>query len=137
MDNLTPERRSENMRRIKSKDTKPERQVRSLLSSCGYRYRLHRADLPGCPDIVFPKKAKAIFVHGCFWHMHGRCTAGRFPRSRLDYWVPKLLRNKKRDTTARARLRRMGWSVLVVWECELDRPNLLTKRLRDFLSADS
>src|SRR5213079_3057950 len=113
MDNVTPNRRTENMRRIKSKDTKPERQVRSLLHKFGFRFRLHRADLPGCPDIVFPTQAKIIFVHGCFWHMHSRCAAGRLPRSRIEYWQPKLLRNKVRDAATRAKLKKMGWSVLV------------------------
>jgi DNA mismatch endonuclease (patch repair protein) len=121
------------MRRIKSKNTKPERQVRSILHKSGFRYRLHRADLPGCPDIVFPKKAKVIFVHGCFWHMHTRCPAGRLPRSRVEYWEPKLLRNKARDAAARAKLRRMGWSVLVIWECELDSPSSLNRKLKTFL----
>lgn len=134
MDNVTPNRRSENMRRIKSKNTKPERQVRSLLHRAGFRYRLHRADLPGCPDIVFSKQAKVIFVHGCFWHMHSRCSAGRLPRSRVEYWEPKLLRNKDRDAAARAKLRKMGWSVLVVWECELDSLNSLTRKLKAFMA---
>jgi DNA mismatch endonuclease (patch repair protein) len=133
MDNISAERRSENMRRIKSKDTSPERKIRSLLHSWGYRYRLHRRDLPGCPDIVFFKQSKAVFVHGCFWHMHSRCTAGRFPRSRLEYWKPKLLRNKRRDAGNLSKLRRMGWSVFVIWECELEKPAALTKRLRAFM----
>ena len=122
------------MRRIKGKDTKPERTVRSMLHTHGFRFRLHRTDLPGCPDIVFPKKSKVIFVHGCFWHMHARCSAGRMPRSRLEYWEPKLLRNKKRDAAVRAKLRRMGWSVLVVWECELDDPKTLLRKLIAFLA---
>lgn len=134
MDTLTPARRSENMRRIRSKDTRPERQVRRLLSGSGYRYRLHRGDLPGSPDIVFTKQRKAIFVHGCFWHQHSRCAAGRLPRSRVGYWGSKLLRNKARDAAARTKLRRMGWSVLVVWECQLDDPASIMRKLKAFLA---
>lgn len=134
MDTVAPYRRSENMRRIKGKHTTPERLVRSLLHRSGFRYRLHRADLPGCPDIVFAKKSKVIFVHGCFWHMHAGCGGGRMPRSRLDYWKPKLLGNVKRDTLVRTQLRQMGWSVLIVWECQLDRPGPLLKKLKDFLT---
>src|ERR1700761_3512616 len=96
-DHLSPERRSKKMSRISSKDTKPELVVRRLLHGLGYRYRLHRKDLPGKPDLVFTKRKKVIFVHGCFWHQHSECREGRIPGSRLDYWEAKLKRNVERD----------------------------------------
>src|ERR1700686_2347328 len=117
MDNLSRERRSENMRRIRSANTKPEMVVRSLAHRLGYRFRLHRRNLPGCPDLVFPSKQKAIFVHGCFWHQHGVCSDGRLPKSNTGYWSPKLANNKKRDKKNRARLAAMGWKCLVIWDC--------------------
>jgi DNA mismatch endonuclease (patch repair protein) len=135
-DKLTPERRSENMRRIKSKSMKPEMAVRSLVHRLGYRYRLHRADLPGKPDLVFGVKRKIIFIHGCFWHGHSdpRCIDGnRRPRSNLDYWVPKLDRNRARDAASEAELLRLGWSVLTVWECEIKNASNLAERIRHFL----
>src|SRR3954453_9489446 len=108
MDRLTPERRSENMRRIKSKDMKPELLVRRLVFGLGYRYRLHRKDLPGKPDLVFPGRKKVIFVHGCFWHQHPDCREGRPPRSNITYWKPKLARNVERDMQALATLKDTG-----------------------------
>ena len=135
-DKLTPERRAENMRRIKSKNTKPEMVVRSLVHRLGYRYRLHRLDLPGKPDLVFSPRRKIIFVHGCFWHGHEDpdCADGRRqPKSNLDYWLPKLARNKERDQVQAAEIETLGWAVMIVWECETrDRPGL-TARLRAFL----
>ena len=135
-DKLTPERRAENMRRIKSKNTKPETVVRSLVHRLGYRYRLHRLDLPGKPDLVFSPRRKIIFVHGCFWHGHEDpdCADGRRqPKSNLDYWLPKLARNKERDQVQAAEIETLGWAVMIVWECETrDRPGL-TARLRAFL----
>lgn len=121
------------MRRIRSRDTQPELQVRSLVHRLGFRFRLHRADLPGKPDIVFPSLRKVIFVHGCFWHLHGRCREGRIPNSRIDYWEPKLLRNKIRDKATRAELRKLGWSIMVIWECELKDEDKLERRITDFL----
>ena len=136
VDRLTPERRSENMRRIKGKNTKPEMAVRSLVHRLGYRYRLHRLDLPGKPDLVFSRRRKIIFVHGCFWHGHEDpdCADGRRqPKSNLEYWLPKLARNKERDRIQAAEIVALGWSVMIVWECETrDRPRL-TARLREFL----
>ncbi len=126
-------RRSENMRRIRSRDTKPELMVRSLVHRMGYRFRLHRKDLPGCPDLVFPSRRKVIFVHGCFWHQHGRCIDGRLPHSRTSYWIPKLLRNKRRDKLSRDQLRRSGWRSLVVWDCQTANGEKLQKRLVRFL----
>lgn len=109
------------MRRIRSKDTKPEMALRSSLHKHGYRFRLHAKDLPGKPDIVFRSLKKAIFVHGCFWHQHENpnCVDSRIPNSRPDYWQPKLLRNKERDIEHTNNLRMMGWKVKTVWECEL------------------
>jgi DNA mismatch endonuclease, patch repair protein len=137
VDSISPERRSDNMARIRSKDTVPELLVRSLVHKLGYRFRLHRPDLPGRPDIVLPKMMKAILVHGCFWHQHRNCIDGRLPKSRRDYWLPKLMRNKHRDRENRAKLRKAGWSVLVVWDCETRDTLRLQKALLDFLRADA
>lgn len=110
--------RSENMRRIKSRDTSPELAVRKLLYSLGYRYRLNRKDLPGKPDIVFAKRRKAIFVHGCFWHAHA-CRLSHSPRTNTAYWSPKLARNVERDSANQAALELLGWQTLILWECEI------------------
>ncbi len=118
MDKLDARRRSDNMRRIGSRDTSPELAVRSCLHRLGFRFRLHRKDLPGSPDIVLPSRHTAIFVHGCFWHQHEGCRDGRVPSSRKEYWEPKLSRNTARDTASVQRLEALGWSVLTVWECE-------------------
>jgi DNA mismatch endonuclease (patch repair protein) len=99
----------------------------------GFRFRNHRKDLPGCPDIVLVRQQKIIFVHGCFWHQHPGCGDGRLPETRQEYWVPKFQRNKDRDVQNRAELRKLGWRSLVVWECELKRPSQLEKKLRRFL----
>ena len=135
VDKLTPECRSENMRRIRSKDTKPELKVRRLLHSLGFRYRLHRKDLPGKPDLVFGSRRRAIFVHGCFFHQHKSCADGKLPKSRLEYWRPKLAGNVARDRTNRLRLRRDGWKSLVVWDCETSNLPKLEKRLLRFLES--
>jgi DNA mismatch endonuclease (patch repair protein) len=134
MDKLSPERRSANMRKIRSEDTTPEVVLRSLVHRLGYRFRLHRKDLPGKPDLVFPSLHKIIFVHGCFWHQHNKCVDGRIPKSREEYWGSKLARNVQRDRSNRRALRKLGWSTLVIWECELDDPPKLTRRLRRFFS---
>jgi DNA mismatch endonuclease (patch repair protein) len=135
MDKLTPERRSENMRRIKSKDMKPELLVRKLVHGLGYRYRLHRKDLPGKPDLVFGPRKKVIFVHGCFWHGHVRegCLDSRRPKSNTDYWNPKLTRNKERDAERIVALEADGWDVFVIWECETTDVKALQAKLRQFL----
>jgi DNA mismatch endonuclease (patch repair protein) len=117
-DRLTPARRSENMRRIRSTDTLPEMRVRKLAHALGYRFRLHRRDLPGKPDLTFPRLHKVIFVHGCFFHQHRGCPDGHLPKSRQGYWHPKLARNVARDRMNRAKLTRMGWRSLVMWDCE-------------------
>lgn len=125
--------RSENMRRIRSKDTAPEMTVRRAAFRLGYRYRLHRKDLPGRPDLVFPGRHKVVFVHGCFWHQHRACGEGRLPRSRREYWVPKLQRNVQRDAEETAALHAAGWETLVIWECETKDTAALALRLRQFL----
>ncbi|MGH6638854.1 MAG: very short patch repair endonuclease [Polaromonas sp.] len=122
MDTLTPSQRSARMRLIQSRNTSPEMVIRHFVHKLGYRYRLHRADLPGRPDLVFPGRRKVIFVHGCFWHRHNHCDLARLPKSRLEFWLPKLTRNKERDAAKRSALTRMGWSSLVIWECELRDP---------------
>ena len=124
---------TERMRRIRKTDTQPEMIVRRMVHALGYRYRLHGAGLPGTPDIVLPRHRKVIFVHGCFWHRHD-CPDGRkLPRSKPEYWGPKLDRNQRRDAVNIARLREMGWEVLVIWECEL-RSVVLVPCLESFLS---
>ena len=133
MDRISTERRSANMRSIRSKDTSPEVALRRLIHGLGYRFRLHRKDLPGRPDMVFPGRRKVIFVHGCFWHQHADCREGRIPNSRLDYWAIKLKRNQIRDATSRALLEEQGWKVLVIWECELKEVAAVTRRVKRFL----
>jgi DNA mismatch endonuclease (patch repair protein) len=118
VDHLTKEMRSWNMSRIRSKDTEPELIVRSLLHKMGYRFRLHRKGLPGKPDIVLAKYKTVIFVHGCWWHRHNCHLGRRTPKSRTKYWLPKLAANKKRDKENRKELRRLGWEILVIWECQ-------------------
>ncbi|WP_263377185.1 very short patch repair endonuclease [Granulicella aggregans] len=133
MDKLDAQRRSENMRQIRSKNTKPEVLLRSLLHQAGYRFRLHRKDLPGKPDIVFPSRRKVIFVHGCFWHQHPGCREGRMPGTRQEYWTPKLTRNVERHASAIEQLQALGWGVLTVWECEIGNATLVTDQLKAFL----
>ena len=133
MDKLSAERRSANMRQIRSKDTTPELTLRRMLHRLGYRFRLHRKDLPGKPDLVFPSRQRVIFVHGCFWHQHPACREGRVPSTRLDYWTPKLARNQQRDAAAQSALREQGWRCLVVWECELKDTTAALKTVKRFL----
>ena len=138
-DIMTPEARSELMSRIRAKDTKPERYVRSLVHAMGYRFRLHRRDLPGTPDMVFPGRRKVIFVHGCFWHLHDdpSCKLARIPDSNQDYWRPKLQKNRERDSVHRAKLEALDWQVLAIWECQIRRrnPEPLREQVRLFLDA--
>jgi DNA mismatch endonuclease (patch repair protein) len=131
-DNRTPESRSALMSRIGGKDTAPELTVRHVLHSLGYRYRLHRRDLPGTPDIVFPSRRKAIFVNGCFWHAHG-CRIGRPPKTRRHYWAPKLERNRARDRQNCVDLRALGWRTITVWQCQIRNCRSLARRLISFL----
>lgn len=132
MDNRTPASRSALMSRISGQNTAPELLVRRLLHSLRYRFRLHRRGLPGTPDIVFPSRKKAIFVHGCFWHAHG-CRIGQPPKARLEFWEPKLSATKARDRRNKRELSAIGWEVLVVWQCELRHSERLETRLRSFL----
>ncbi|HEV7643006.1 MAG TPA: very short patch repair endonuclease [Pyrinomonadaceae bacterium] len=134
MDTLSPEERSGRMSRVRSKNSKPEMVIRRLVYSLGYRYRLHEPSLPGKPDLVFWGKHKIIFVHGCFWHRHGKCPLTRWPKSKLDFWKPKLESNKKRDIKNLKNLKLMGWDVLVIWECEITKPENLIPGLKSFLS---
>lgn len=137
MDKIDPVRRSNNMRQIHSKDTKPEVIVRSLTHRLGYRFRLHRKDLPGKPDLVFGPRRKVIFVHGCFWHQHSKasCLDGRLPKSNSDYWHAKLRKNIERDTVNRAKLNKMGWRSLVLWECQLRNEEKLGRWIKKFLDG--
>lgn len=127
------------MSRVRGKDTKPEMMVRRLVHSMGYRYRLHSDKLPGRPDMVFAGRRKVIFVHGCFWHRHGGdCPLTRMPKlpkSRLDFWEPKLEKNRVRDQEKQRRLREMGWDYLIVWECQLRDLDKVAERVRGFLQG--
>ena len=134
MDTLTKEKRSWNMSRIKSKDTKPEMQVRSALHRAGYRFRLHVKDLPGKPDIVLPKYKTVIFVHGCFWHRHKGCPEASMPSTNQDFWKEKFRQNVKRDKKGQAALKRLGWKVIVIWECELKEVSFLEILLNEIAS---
>lgn len=131
MDSLSKERRSWNMGRIRGKDTKPEKVVRSMLHRMGYRFRLHRRDLPGKPDIVLPKYRTVVFVHGCFWHRHKGCKYAYEPKTRKRFWQQKFDENVARDRAARRALCRLGWTSIVVWECELlPGPDKVRNRMR-------
>jgi DNA mismatch endonuclease (patch repair protein) len=135
VDSLSPAERSEIMARVRSRNSRPELFVRKLAFALGYRYRLHARDLPGRPDIVFRKRRKVIFIHGCFWHRHGACALARLPKSRLEFWLPKLEGNKRRDEKNKRALWRQGWKVLTIWECQLKSSARLSTRLRRFLDA--
>ncbi|HWX54920.1 MAG TPA: DNA mismatch endonuclease Vsr [Verrucomicrobiae bacterium] len=136
MDSLSPAERSEIMGRVRSKNSRPELFVRKLVFALGYRYRLHAKDLPGHPDLVFRKARKVIFVHGCFWHRHAACALARLPKSRLDFWVPKLEGNKIRDRRVKRTLAKQGWKVLTIWECHVKDAARLQSRIRRFLNAE-
>jgi DNA mismatch endonuclease (patch repair protein) len=126
---------TERMQRIRKTDTKPEMIVRRLVHEMGYRYRLHQSDLPGSPDIVLTRHRKVILVHGCFWHRHACADGRKLPRSKPEYWAPKLERNRRRDEANIARLKELGWRVLVVWECEITNGRWLSKTLAKFLRS--
>jgi DNA mismatch endonuclease (patch repair protein) len=132
-DRFSPEKRSQIMASIHGCDTTPERLVRSAAHRLGFRFRLHVRSLPGCPDIVFPKHHKIVFVHGCFWHGHKRCKRSKLPVTNVAFWKKKLSGNTERDRRNLRSLRRMGWGVLVLWECELKKPPDLCLRLQEFL----
>lgn len=131
-DTRTPDQRRRIMRAVKTENTGPEREVRRLLHRLRYRYRLHPKSLPGRPDVVFPSRKIAIFVHGCFWHGHS-CRKGKPPKSRLEYWGPKLKANQQRDATKAAELRALGWRTLTIWQCELKDSRKLTPKLVKFI----
>jgi DNA mismatch endonuclease, patch repair protein len=135
-DTFSRAKRSEIMSRIRGKDTTPEILVRQLLHALGYRFRLHRNDLPGKPDIVLPRHRKIILVHGCFWHGHPRCPRAALPKTNPEFWHTKIGKNKVRDHRVRDKLRRMGWAVLVLWQCQLGDIRKLTDRIIGFLLAD-
>jgi len=137
MDTVTPAKRSFVMSQVKGKDTKPELIVRRLVYHAGFRYRLCDSRLPGKPDLVFWRKRKAIFVHGCFWHGHEGCRRNRMPKSNQEYWFVKLERNKSRDSMNLSKLHEMGWRTLVVWECELKETDILLEKLKVFLIEDA
>ena len=129
----TPEQRSRIMRAVKGADTTPELAVRRLAHGMGFRFRLHRKDLPGKPDLTFPRLRKVIFVNGCFWHGHDCARGARIPVQNRDYWTRKVARNVERDRNAQSALQRLGWKSLVVWECEIRDQDRLRRALRRFL----
>lgn len=133
MDHLTPSERSENMRRIRGKNTQPELAIRELVFSMGYRYRIHFAALPGRPDMAFLGKRKAIFVHGCFWHRHTSCKFARMPKTNSVFWADKLRKNAVRDALRLSQLRKLGWKTMVIWECEVRFIGRCKKRIQKFL----
>lgn len=130
VDGLTTAQRSWNMSRVRSHNTKPELLVRSILHRNGYRFRLHKKELPGKPDIVLAKHHAVIFVHGCFWHRHKNCPDATVPKTRTDFWIQKFAGNVERDKRTQKALRRFGWNIIIVWECETGRQDRLANRLR-------
>jgi DNA mismatch endonuclease (patch repair protein) len=132
-DVFTPAERSAVMRRVKGRDTAPELKVRRALHALGARFRLHRKDLPGAPDIVLPGRKLAIFVHGCFWHGHDCARGSRVPKQNRDYWLGKVGRNRQRDIASRAALELRGWRVETLWECELKDGEAFQQRLTELL----
>jgi DNA mismatch endonuclease (patch repair protein) len=131
----SPDVRRRTMQAVKSKDTAPELTVRRLAHGMGYRFRLHRKDLPGKPDLVFPGRHRVIFVHGCFWHGHDCIRGARVPKGNRDYWVKKIARNRARDQKNLEELTAAGWTSLVVWECNMRNEKKLTTQVRDFLNS--
>jgi DNA mismatch endonuclease, patch repair protein len=136
VDHVDRATRSLIMAAVRSENTTPEMAVRRIVHGLGYRYRLHAADLPGRPDLVFPARHKIVFVHGCFWHRHAGCRFASIPKTRAKFWEAKFAANVARDRRARRELKRMNWSVFTVWQCELRNPKRLAERLDDFLSDD-
>ena len=130
---MTDPARSAVMRAVKSRDTKPEMQVRRAAHALGYRFRLHRKDLPGSPDLVFPSRNKVIFVHGCFWHGHDCSRGSRMPKTNAEYWLAKIARNVARDERVRGELAVRGWEALTIWECDLKAPDQPQRALTAFL----
>lgn len=135
VDTLTAKERSDRMSLVRSKNTKPELRVRSIVHRAGYRFRLHRRDLPGSPDLVFPSRRKVIFVHGCFWHAHPNpnCKRARVPKTRVEFWSDKFAKNRARDVRSVEQLNALGWKALTLWECELTSDEAIEMRVREFL----
>lgn len=136
MDVVSPARRSAMMAGIRGQNTKPEMIVRSIAHRLGYRFRLHRRDLPGSPDLVFPARKKTVFVHGCFWHSHDGCRFAYKPKSNVEFWESKLRKNRERDIRVKGELECMGWDVLVIWECETVDNDLVVSRLQGYIGHD-
>lgn len=137
MDIVTPDRRSRMMASIRGKNTKPEMVVRKLVHGLGFRFRLHRRDLPGSPDLVFPRMRKVIFVHGCFWHRHPGCRFAYTPKSNIRFWLTKLNTNMRRDAMMQQALVEAHWEVLVVWECEVENLVTLSQKILSFLTGST
>jgi|ERR1051326_717639 DNA mismatch endonuclease (patch repair protein) len=135
MDSLTPSQRSKLMSRVPQRHSKPELAVRKLLTEAGYRYTLHARNLPGSPDIVFSRRKKVIFLHGCFWHRHPNCNKATMPKTRTEFWAEKFKANVRRDSKAISDLKRLGWKVMVVWECQIGSPKMLGSKLFRFLGT--
>lgn len=133
-DTKTPEQRSANMQAVRGKDTTPELLIRSTLHRLGFRFRLHRSDLPGTPDIVLPGLKSVVFVNGCFWHGH-ECARGALPASNREFWERKITKNRERDHRTEAQLQKDGWRVLTIWQCETQKTDALRERLSRFLGA--
>jgi DNA mismatch endonuclease (patch repair protein) len=133
MDRITVSQRSANMRKIRGKDTSPERAVRRLIRALGFGYRLHGKELPGKPDLVFKGRKKVVFIHGCFWHQHPGCRIAHTPKSNLEYWVPKLEKTRMRDRKNLQELEAAGWQALTVWECEVRDMSSLHVKFLEFL----
>ncbi len=135
MDTLSKEERSERMSRVRSKNSAAEMRLRRLIHGMGFRYRLHVRSLPGTPDLVFPSRRAVIFMHGCFWHRHDNCHLARLPKSRMDFWGQKLEANKQRDRKNEELLRKLGWRVLVVWECQMKDIDTVSAIVKEFLTS--
>lgn len=135
-DIVNKEQRSRNMSRIRGRDTKPELVVRRTAHRMGFRFRLYRKDLPGTPDLIFPKHRLAVFVHGCYWHRHSGCRFAYSPKSRVEFWTKKFEQNVERDSRNQTALRDLGWRVLVIWECETRDYIIVEDRLRECLRID-
>lgn len=133
MDTVSKKRRSEIMSLVRGGDTRPEMAVRRIVHAMGHRYRLHRRDIPGAPDLAFIARRKVIFVHGCFWHRHMGCPNTRMPKSNVAFWREKLQSNRRRDRLNQRRLAAMGWRYLVIWECELRDSEVIRRRIAAFL----
>lgn len=136
MDHIPPKQRSWLMAQVRSKDTSVELKVRRAAHSLGLRFRLHRSDLPGTPDLVFPKHRLVVFVHGCFWHRHAGCRRASLPKTRVEFWKKKFENNVKRDRRVSEELTQGGWRVEIIWECEVEKKEFLTRRLLDIFHLD-